>query len=297
MGFTTIDVERIEGTVLFVTMTRERQMNTLSLEFVDELGRVLRDASADPTVRVLVLTGRGRAFSCGAELSYYTSAKEVIGAGPISARNNYLRHILKLFADIESCDRPVIAAINGFALGGGAELALACDFRIMSDTARFGVPEVRLGAIPGAGGVQKLYRFVGRGRALELVMLGAHLTAEEADRYGLLFRRVPHDRLREESLELARTLSKMSPVALAYAKAAINLAMDVDVASANAYALDAMTVLAGSDDQREGMQAFFDKREPRFRGFARPGGDTRDVMPPLAGQDRDGGGPPAATPE
>jgi enoyl-CoA hydratase len=269
MEFTAIEVDRPEPALLCVTMTREKEMNTLSLELVSEVGRVLAEAGADPAVRAVIVTGRGRAFCCGAELSYYTTNREAVGMGPIGARNNYLRHVIRLFTDIETFDKPVIAAINGFALGGGAELALACDFRIMSDTAKFGLPEVKLGAIPGGGGVQKLHRFVGRGRALELVLLGQHLTAEQVERYGLLYRRVPPDRLREEALELGRALAAMSPVALAWAKAAVNMATDVDVQSANLYALDAMTLLASaSEDQREGMQAFFEKRPPRFPGFA-----------------------------
>ena len=271
MAFTTIDVERAEDWIVLVTLTREKEMNTLSLEFVEEFGQVLQDTSRDPAARVLILTGKGRAFCCGAELKYYTTARETIGPDPIASRNNYLRRVVRLFTEIETFDKPLIAAINGYALGGGAELALACDFRIMSESAKFGVPEIRLGAIPGAGGVQKLHRFVGRGRALELVMLGSHLTAAEADRYGLLYKRVPPERLMGEALELARRLAKMSPVALAYAKAAINLAMDVDVTSANLYALDAMAVLASSEDQREGMRAFFEKREPRFPGFPATG--------------------------
>jgi enoyl-CoA hydratase/carnithine racemase len=269
MPFETIEVQRVEPALVVVTMTREKAMNTLSLEFVEEMARVMADAGADPDVRALILTGRGRVFCCGAELRYYTSDREAIGGpAPLASRNNYLRRVLRLFSDIETFDKPVIAAINGYALGGGAELALACDFRIMAETARLGVPEIKLGAIPGAGGVQKLHRFVGRGRALEMVMLGAHLTAEEAERYGLLYRHVPPERLLDEAIGLGRRLAAVSPIALAYAKATINVAMDVDVGSANLYALDAMAVLATSEDQREGMQAFFDKREPRFPGFA-----------------------------
>jgi enoyl-CoA hydratase/carnithine racemase len=268
MRYTTVDVEHVDEAVVLVTMTREGDMNTLSLEFLAELATLLEETGADSGVRALVLTGRGRVFCCGAELRYFAAARETIGTHPVAVRDNYLRRVLKVFTEVENFPKPVIAAINGYALGGGAELALACDFRIMADTARFGVPEVKIGAIPGAGGVQKLHRFVGRGRALELAMLGTHLTAEEADRYGLLYRRVPADRLRDEAVALGRRLAQLSPLALAAAKATVNLAMDTDVTSANAYALEAMAVLAATDDQREGMQAFFAKREPKFPGFA-----------------------------
>lgn len=267
MTYTTVELERIDEAIVLVTMIRDGDMNTLSLEFMGELGKVLEEVDVDPTVRALILTGRGRVFSCGAELAYFTSARNIIGAHPVAARDNYLRRVMRLFTGVENCRKPVVAAINGYALGGGAELALACDFRIMSETARFGVPEIKIGAIPGAGGVQKLHRFVGRGRALEMVMLGTHLTAEEADHYGLLYRRVPADQLRDESVALARRLAALSPLALASAKATVNMAMDADVTSANQYALEAMAVLASTEDQREGMQAFFAKREPKFPGF------------------------------
>jgi enoyl-CoA hydratase/carnithine racemase len=265
---TTLTVERPREGVLLVTLKRATQMNTLSLEVLDELEHVFRDTAVDPAVRAMVLTGEGRAFCCGAELKYYTTHKHEIGESPLAVRYNYLRRVIRLFTEIENFDRPVIAAINGYALGGGAELALACDFRIMAESARFGVPEVKLGAVPGAGGLQKLHRFVGRGRALEIILLGEPLTAEQAERYDLIYRRVPDDRLIDEALELGSRLAKVSPIALSYAKAGINLAMDSDVTSANLYALDAMTATADSPDQREGMSAFFEKREPKFPGFA-----------------------------
>lgn len=264
----TIDVAAHPHGIHVITLSREREMNTLSLELIADVREALDASARDPDVRVVVITGKGRAFCCGAELSYYTTARETIGTEPVASRNNYLRRVLDLFTAIETLDRPCIAAINGFALGGGAELALACDFRVMADNGRFGFPEVSLGAIPGGGGVQKLHRFVGRGKALEMVMLGRKLTAAEAEGCGLVYRSVPAGRLMEETLALAGELARMSPVALAYAKAAVNLAMDVNVGAANLYALDAMTVLAGSRDQQEGMRAFFEKRPPRFPGFS-----------------------------
>ncbi len=260
MNFTTIDTTRVEAIVV-ITLKREKEMNTLSLELLDEVGRALREAEEDAGVRAIIITGAGRAFCCGAELAYYTTERERIGPDAVAGRK-YLLRVLELFTCIETLERPTIAAINGYALGGGAELALACDFRVMAESAKFGFPEAGLGAIPGGGGVQKLHRFVGRGRALELDMLGTHLSAEEAERYGLLYRRASAEQVLAEAIELGRRLSRMSPVALAYAKRAVNIAMDVDIASANLYALDAMTVLASSDDQREGMQAFIEKRPP-----------------------------------
>ena len=168
-----------QSDVALATMIREREMNTLSLELLDELDAALTE-SVSAGARALIVTGQGRAFCAGAHLRYFTQPDPRIGAGGFALRDNYLRRIAELFDRIETLPIPVVAAINGFALGGGCELSLACDLRVMADNTRIGVPETRIGALAGAGGVQKLHRFVGRGKALEWVMLGSHVTAEEA---------------------------------------------------------------------------------------------------------------------
>ena len=165
--------------IALVTMIREREMNTLSLELLGELDEALT-ASVNVGARALVITGQGRAFCAGAHLRYFTEGDARIGAGSFALRDRYLQPIASVFDRIETLPIPVIAAINGFALGGGCEMSVACDFRLMADHARIGVPEVRIGALAGAGGVQKLHRLVGRGKALEWILLGSHVPAAEA---------------------------------------------------------------------------------------------------------------------
>src|SRR5580692_1824477 len=166
-----------EPDIALVTMIRDREMNTLSLELVHELDVALT-LSVDGAARVLIITGKGRAFCAGAHLSYFTQEDARIGSGPFALRDRYLQPIATLFDRIETLPIPVIAAINGFALGGGCEMSLACDFRLMADNTKIGVPEVRIGALAGAGAVQKLHRLVGRGKALEWIMLGSHISPQ-----------------------------------------------------------------------------------------------------------------------
>jgi enoyl-CoA hydratase/carnithine racemase len=241
-------------------MVREKEMNTLSFEFMEELDRVFDEVRWDPGCRVVILTGQGRVFSAGAEL------KTVIRRDAVSVVE-YLEKVINLFDKLEGLPQATIAAINGYALGGGCEMALACDFRIMSDEAKIGVPEVKLGALPAAGGVQRLPRLIGKARATEMVLLGRHLTAEEAERFGLLYKRVPSERLIDEALTLAEELSQLSPVAIYLAKSCLAAACDADLRTSNQYALRAMALCFAAKDQEEGMRAFFEKRQPAFPGF------------------------------
>lgn len=245
------------------TMTNGERMNTLTLDLVEELGRAL-DLAGEAKARALIVTGSSRAFCCGAHLRYFSDADSPIGHSPAEVRDNYLVKIALLFDRLEAMPFPTIAAINGFALGGGCELALSCDLRIFATSARFGLPETRLGAIPGAGGVQKLARFVGRGKALEWILLGTHLPAEEAARHGLATDVVHDAELAEAALSLARRFKALSPLALAQAKSSIYASESTDLRTARRFGLEALAVLVGSPDWREGMSAFRDKREPRF---------------------------------
>src|SRR6202012_2741348 len=174
-----------EPDIALATMTREREMNPLSLELLEELDAALT-ASVAGSARALIITGQGKAFCAGAHLRYFTSEDARIGSGSFALRDRYLQPIATLFDRIETLPIPVIAAINGFALGGGCEMSLACDFRLMADSTKIGVPEVRIGALAGAGGVQKLPRLVGRGKATEWVLVGRHVTPQEALAHGLL---------------------------------------------------------------------------------------------------------------
>ncbi|MDB5395937.1 MAG: Crotonase [Rhodospirillales bacterium] len=251
-----------EGVAL-TRMTRAQAMNTLTLELIGELGRVL-DICTREKARALVITGSGRAFCCGAHLDYFTDANSPVGKTNFDLRDNYLARIAVLYDRFETMAFPIIAAVNGFALGGGCEMMISADFRLMARTAKIGVPEVKLGAIPGAGGVQKLGRHIGRGRAIEWVLTGNHYTAEEADRAGLLYAVTEPDDLLPAALALAEKLKAMSPLAIAQGKASVYACEDVDLATARRYGLESLAMLINSPDWAEGMAAFHEKRAPRF---------------------------------
>lgn len=203
--------------IALVTMVREREMNTLSLELLDELDEALT-ASVAGGARALIITGQGRAFCAGAHLHYFTQVDPRIGAGSFALRDRYLQRIATVFDRIETLPIPAIAAINGFALGGGCEMSLACDFRLMADHTKIGVPEVRIGALAGAGGVQKLHRLVGRGKALEWILLGSHVTAAEALAHGLVTGIRPAADLMPAAMELASRFRLLGPRAVAQSK-------------------------------------------------------------------------------
>jgi enoyl-CoA hydratase/carnithine racemase len=249
--------------VALATLTRAKEMNTLTLDLLKEMGRAL-DIAEKNEARAFIITGSGRAFCCGAHLDYFTDPKSPIGHSQTDVRDNYLSPIARLYDRFEMMKFPVIAAINGYALGGGCEMAISCDFRLMSKTARIGVPEVKLGASPGAGGVQKLVHHVGRTKALEWILLGTHVTAEEADRRGLLTAVTAPDDLMPAALELAEKIKTLSPMAIAQAKASVLVSESVDLKSARRYGLESLALLVGSKDWQEGMTAFHAKRPPKF---------------------------------
>jgi len=245
-----------------ICLIRESEMNTLSLELLEEFSLAVDEVTAAKG-RVLVVTGTGRAFCCGAHLKYF-AGPDAIFTERFDARDRYFDRIARLFDKLEAISIPVIAAINGFALGGGFELALACDFRILSTKAKVGLPEVKLGATPGAGGVQKLARHIGRGKALEWILLARFIETPEADAAGIAYKVVEPEKLDEASLELARELLKLSPRALGQCKASIHFSGDVDLRSARRFGVEALSALVDSADWREGMAAFVEKREPVF---------------------------------
>jgi enoyl-CoA hydratase/carnithine racemase len=249
--------------IALATMVREREMNTLSLELLVELDHALSAAVAGGA-RALIITGQGRAFCAGAHLRYFTEEDSRIGGGTFALRDRYLERIAVLFDRIETLPIPVIAAINGFALGGGCELSLACDFRLMADHAKIGVPEVRIGALAGAGGVQKLHRLVGRGKALEWILLGSHVTAPEALARGMLTSVHAASDLMPAALELAGRFRLLGPRAVAQSKMAVRMCGDADLNTARSIGLEALSMLIGGPEWQEGMAAFMEKRPPRF---------------------------------
>jgi enoyl-CoA hydratase/carnithine racemase len=252
-----------EPDIALATMIRDRGMNTLSLELVAELGRAL-DEAVSGGARALIVTGSGRAFCTGAHLDYFFSPDPRIGGGAFDLRDRYLTPIAELFDRFESAPTPTIAAINGYALGGGCEMSLACDFRLMTKGAKIGLPEVRIGALAGAGGVQKLHRFVGRGKALEWILLGAHVEAEEALAHGLVTSLHEAHDLMPAAMELARRFRALGPRAVAQSKAAVSACGDADARTARRLGLESLAMLIGEAEWREGIAAFMEKRPPAF---------------------------------
>jgi enoyl-CoA hydratase len=254
-----IDVERIDGTVV-VTVNRPEALNALDLEHAETLRDTLAELAADESARVVVLTGAGeKAFIAGADIKYMQSL------GVLEARRwGELGHACGNL--LETMPKPTIAAINGYALGGGCELALACDLRLASSNARIGQPEIDLGILPGWGGSVRLARTTTLGFAKALILTGRPVDAQEALQHGLVNAVHELDELRERTLELCRGLEAKSPVALAYAKEAVNLALQGPHRANLESEARLFALLFGSEDQKEGMAAFVEKRQPRFRG-------------------------------
>ena len=250
----------VEERVGVVTITRPEVMNALSTAVLDELEAALRSLAADEDVGCLILTGAGeRAFIAGADIA------EMRTKTPLEARA-YAQKGHGVANLIETMPKPVIAAINGFALGGGCELACACDLRYCSPNARFGQPEINLGIIPGWGGSQRLARTTNLGFAKELVLTGRMVSADEALERGLVNAIHPLERLLEEVTAVARGIATKSPVALDYAKQSANRALDGDLAANLEREIDLFSILFSTEDTREGLGAFVEKRQAHFRG-------------------------------
>ena len=249
--------------VAVATFTRADELNSLSLELVDELRRALQMAKAGRAA-ALILTGEGRAFCAGAHLKLFLHESAPIGTTGAEWRDRYIAPIAELFDSFEEMPFPVIAAINGYALGGGAEMAISADFRLMSRTAKLGFPETKLGATPGAGGVQKLIRHLGRTKALAWTILAEQLTAEDLHEAGMLYAVTEPEDLLAEALKLAEKISRLSPAAVAQAKRSVYVSEDADLRTARRFGLESLAGLMGTVEWREGVNAFLEKRPPRF---------------------------------
>jgi enoyl-CoA hydratase len=254
-----IDLERRDA-VAVLTLNRPEALNALSPEMLDDLERVLREVDGDPTLRAVVLTGAGeKAFCAGADIGHMRTAG-ALDARAFAERGHRVADL------IEDLATPVVAAVNGFALGGGCEIALACDVRVAAETARFGQPEVTLGVIPGWGGTQRLARTTSIGFAKELILTGRLVKAEEALRAGLVTHVHPKAELLDAAVELAATIASRPSWAVASAKRLCNLALGGDADAPFAREIDGFALAFTTPDQREGMDAFFEKRPPRFAG-------------------------------
>ncbi|MBC7460530.1 MAG: enoyl-CoA hydratase/isomerase family protein [Thermoleophilia bacterium] len=256
MTYETILVER-DGAVGIVTLNRPKVLNALSGQLLSELIDALEELDRDPEVRAIALIGSDRAFAAGADIG------EMADASPIDMmRNNQFAGIER----IAHLTTPVVAGVSGYALGGGCELAMACDFIVASETATFGQPEINLGVIPGAGGTQRLTRAVGKALAMDLVLTGRSLSAVEARDAGLVARITAPEAWREETIAVCRTIATKSPIALQIGREAVNAAFETTLAAGIQFERRAFHVLFASDDQSEGMRAFVEKRAPAFSG-------------------------------
>ncbi len=259
MAFDNLLLER-DGAVATVTISRPRVLNALNARTLDELRRAMLDLRQDLSIRAVILTGAGdKAFVAGADIN------ELASQTPAAARDLALtgQHVFDI---VEHLGKPVVAAINGYALGGGCELAMACTVRVAADSARIGQPEINLGLLPGYGGTQRLPRLVGKGRALELLLTGAPVAAAEAERIGLVNRVVPAADLLVEARRLAAVLAAQAPVAVRYILDAVNAGADMTLADACVHEATLFGLVASTDDMREGTRAFLDKRRPAFKG-------------------------------
>ncbi len=251
-------VERqAEQRTALVRLNRPKQLNALNGAVMDALCTVLEELDREDGVRAIVVTGNERAFAAGADIG------EMAGATPIDM---LVTNRIGQWDRIRKVTKPVIAAVNGWALGGGCELAMTLDLIVAGDSARFGQPEINIGVIPGAGGTQRLTRAIGKGKAMTMVLTGEPISAADAERAGLVARISPDELVVEDALALAATIATKSPLALRVAKEAINAAYEMSLTDALAHERRLFYLLFASEDQKEGMAAFLEKRTPDFTG-------------------------------
>ena len=246
----------IRGPVGIVTLNRPKALNALNTALIDELNQAIAGFEADDAVGAIVLTGSEKAFAAGADI------KEMQSRSYVDA---YLGDFLTSWDKLAACRKPVIAAVSGYALGGGCELAMMCDFIIAADTAKFGQPEIQLGVMPGAGGTQRLTRAVGKSKAMDMILTGRMMDAEEAERAGLVSRIVPAADLLAEAVKVAGKIAGMSRPSALMAKESVNRAYETTLAEGVRFERRLFQSMFATEDQKEGMTAFVEKRQPVFR--------------------------------
>jgi enoyl-CoA hydratase len=243
--------------IALIELNRPKELNALNLQLMGELRDSLKQLDENDEVRVIVLTGNEKAFAAGADI------KQMAGK---TAIDMLMIDQFSTWDQIKKTKKPLIAAVSGFALGGGCELAMTCDMIIASETAKFGQPEIKIGVMPGAGGTQRLTRAIGKARAMEMVLTGKFISAEEAEKFGLVNRVVPVEVYLEEAIKLAAEIAKMSPIATRMAKEAVNRSFEVHLDEGLHFERKNFYMLFASEDQKEGMNAFVEKRDPDFKG-------------------------------
>lgn len=250
--------EKKDG-VAWITMNREAKLNAMNSEMNRAFLSYLETIAQDPEIRVGVITGKGRAFIAGADIGEYREQD-------FRAFVAYQRFARRILALIEGNPKPIIAAVNGYALGGGFEIALACDMILASENAQLGLPEVKLGLLPGGGGTQRLSRLIGRQRAKEMLMTGKRITAAQAESWGIVNAVTPPDELLAEAERLAKEIAAQAPLAVEGAKRLVNEGLETPLEPALSYEHQMLFTLYRTEDGQEGIRAFTEKREPRWKG-------------------------------
>jgi len=249
-------VEKKEA-IAILRLNRPEVLNALDTALLDQLAGRMEQLDQDESVRVMILTGNAKAFAAGGDI------EEMAESTPVDF---LIRPFFAAWGRMRKIQKPVIAAVSGFALGGGNELAMLCDMIVATESARFGQPEINLGVIPGAGGTQRLTRAVGKAKAMEMILTGRPISAREALEWGLINRVVEEEKLEDEAMKLALEIARKSPLAVRMAKQAILAAQDVSLEHGLQFEQNAFILLFSSEDQSEGMQAFMEKRKPSFKG-------------------------------
>ena len=255
MAYNCILIDRFPS-VVRISLNRPEALNALNNEMMDELTAALKEFEADDEIRAIVLTGSEKAFAAGADIKEIQSKSymDVYEEGLVSAN----------WEEVTRCKKPVIAAVSGYALGGGCELAMMCDFIIAAQSAKFGQPELKIGVIPGAGGTQRLTRFVGKSKAMDMVLTGRLMDADEAERSGLVSRVVPDNQLLDEALVAAGKIADLSAPSVAIAKECVNVAYESSLEEGMRFERRVFHSFFATSDQKEGMAAFIDKRTAQF---------------------------------
>jgi enoyl-CoA hydratase len=243
--------------IALIQLNRPKVLNALSTDLMKDVVEALFLLEDDINVRVIILTGNDRAFAAGADIG------QMADATPIDQIND---NRFRTWKQMSFISKPIIAAVNGFALGGGCELAMSCDFIIAGDSAKFGQPEIKIGTIPGAGGTQRLTRAIGKSKAMLAVLTGEMMDAYEAEKSGLVAKVVPAETLMQETFEIAKIISNRAPVAVKLAKEAVNIAFETPLKDGMEFERRNFYLTFSSKDQKEGMKAFLEKREPKYEG-------------------------------
>lgn len=243
--------------VALIQLNRPKELNALNLQLMGELRDALKELDENGEVRAIIITGNERAFAAGADI------KQMAGKTAIDMLNV---DQFSTWDQIRKTKKPIIAAVSGFALGGGCELAMTCDMIVASETAQFGQPEIKIGVMPGAGGTQRLTKAIGKAKAMEMVLTGKFISADEAEKHGLINRVVPVELYLDEAFKLAADVAQMSPVAAKLAKESVNRSFETHLDEGLHFERKNFYLCFASEDQTEGMNAFVDKRKPEFKG-------------------------------